>query len=404
QARSAFAGAPDDPELVWPRGARVRGSGTASRMGSGNLRFGVVGMGAIGPSHLYAIDHTQGAEVAAICSLPEEKVKTAAAERGVPYFTSVAEMVRAGGLDAATVCTPSGLHLEVALELIAAGLHVLVEKPLEVTVERIDRIVAAAAGRGVTLGAVFQSRHRPVVLRLKELVDDGLLGRIYSGSAYIKRYRTQEYYDSGGWRGTWKIDGGGCLMNQGIHLVDLLTWFCGDVDEVLGVADTVGRQVEVETLAVALLKFASGARGVIEGSTVAFPELPQYLEIYGERGTLTFSNSRIMRFDVIDPTPAEKAAREELYEMRRRLEEAEAHEQRQVAAGTPIPHVDMGHTPVFEDFAAAVRQGRAPAVDGVEARRAVAVINAIYESGRKNSAPVRPAWLRPAAPAACPLP
>lgn len=360
-------------------------------MGEERVRIGVVGMGAIGPSHIYAIDHTEGAELVAICSLPEEKAQATAAERGVPFYPSVSEMIAAGGVDAATVCTPSGLHLEVTLELIEGGLHVLVEKPLEITTERIDRIVAAAAEKGVILACVFQSRHKPVVQKLKGLVDAGLLGRIYSGSAYLKRYRTQEYYDSGGWRGTWAVDGGGCLMNQGVHVVDLLTWFCGDVQELLAVADTVGREVEVETLAVALLKFASGARGVIEGSTVAYPELPQYLEIYGERGTISFSNSRIMRMDIIDPTPEEAAVREELFAMRRELEEREATDQRQMAAGTAIPHVDMGHRPVFEDFAAAVREGHPPQVDGAEARRAVSVINAIYDSGRRNSAPVHPA-------------
>jgi len=142
---------------------------------------------------------------------------------------------------------------------------------------------------------------------------------------------------------------------------------------------------------VALLKFRSGARGVIEGSTVAYPELPQYLEIYGERGTIAFSNSRIMRLDIMDATAEEEAAKEELFAMRRELEEREAAARRQVAAGTPIPQVDMGHGPVFADFAAAIRDGRPPGVDGVEARRAVAVINAIYESGHHNSAPVRPA-------------
>lgn len=361
------------------------------RIGKDKVRFGVVGMGAIGPSHIHAIDDSDWAEVAAICSLPEEQAQAVAAERGVPFYASVGEMLAAGGMDAATVCTPSGLHLDVALELIEAGMHVLVEKPLEITVERIDQIIAAAERKGVILAGVFQSRYKPVVTKLKALVDAGLLGRIYSGSAYLKRYRTQEYYDSGGWRGTWEVDGGGCLMNQGIHVVDLLTWFCGDVEELLAVADTVGRDVEVETLSVALLKFENGARGVIEASTVAYPELPQYLEIYGERGTITFSNSRIMRMDIIDPTAEEAAAREELFALRRELEKREASEQRQVAAGTPIPHVDMGHGPVFADFVGAIREGRAPEVDGAEARRAVSVVNAIYESGRRNSAPVHPA-------------
>ncbi|MFC1525732.1 Gfo/Idh/MocA family protein [Candidatus Latescibacterota bacterium] len=358
-------------------------------MSSDRVRMAVVGVGAIGPSHIYAMDHLEAAELVGICSLPEPHAEGVARQHGVPFYTSVGEMLEADRPDAATVCTPSGLHLDVTLELIDAGVHVLVEKPLEVTTERVDRLVEAARAKGVVLAGVFQSRFKPVVARLKQLVDDGLLGDLYSGSAYIKRYRTQEYYDSGGWRGTWEIDGGGWLMNQGIHVVDLLTWFCGDVEEIIALTDTVGRKVEVETLAVALLKFANGAKGVIEGSTVAYPELPQYLEIFGSRGTVSFSNSRLLRMDLMDPTAAETAAREELLEMRRQLETRESTQQRRVAAGTPIPQVDMGHTPVFEDFVTALREGRPPLVDGREARRAVAVVNAIYESGRNNAVPVR---------------
>jgi len=224
--------------------------------------MGVIGLGAIGPSHIHAMRDTPGCELGAICDMRAEVAAGVAADLGVPYFATISEMLAAEVIDAASICTPSGT-------------------------ERADQIIAAATARGVKLAAVYQSRHRPTVRRLKGLVDAGMLGQIYSGSAYLKRYRTQEYYDSGGWRGTWKIDGGGCLMNQGIHIVDLLTWFLGEVDEVIAMTDNVGREVEVETLALSLVKFRSGARGVIEGSTLAYPELPQYLEIFGSRGTLT---------------------------------------------------------------------------------------------------------------------
>ena len=353
-----------------------------------SVRMGVIGLGAIGPSHIHAMKETAGCELGAICDVRAEVAAGVAAEQGVPYFGAISDMLAAGVVDAVSICTPSGLHLDAALEVIEAGKHLLVEKPLEITTDRADQIIAAAAARGVKLAAVYQSRHRSTVRRLRGLVDAGMLGEIYSGSAYLKRYRTQEYYDSGGWRGTWQIDGGGCLMNQGIHIIDLFAWFLGEVDEVIAMTDNVGRDVEVETLALSLVKFRSGARGVIEGSTLAYPELPQYLEIYGSRGTLTFDPRKVWRLDLIDPTPEEQAARQEL--LTRAESEATAKQNEEPPpAGTPIPSVDMGHGPVIADFVEAIRADRPPEVDGAEARRAIEIITAIYESGRRNSAPVR---------------
>ena len=349
-----------------------------------NVRLGVVGAGAIGPSHVYAIEQTDGAELAAICDRDPERAARLAAAHGVPHFSSIAAMVADVELDAVTIGTPSGFHLDSALEAIAAGKHVLVEKPLEIDTERVDRIIGAASEQGVKVAGVFQSRFRPVARRLKELVDEGLLGEIYSASAYTKRYRTQEYYDSGGWRGTWEVDGGGCLMNQGIHLVDLLLWFVGDVDRIIALTSSVGRDVEVETLALALVQFTCGARGVIEGSTVAYPELPQYLEIFGSRGTLTFNSHRLLRMDLISPTAAEQKARETLFADGEKFDRGHATARAAAAPGTPIPEVDMGHGPVVADFVDAIREDRLPLIHGLEARRSVEVITAIYESGRRG--------------------
>jgi len=353
------------------------------------VRIGVIGVGAIGPSHVYSIKRTEGCALAAICDLRAEAAARVAGENGVPYFTSVKDMVSADAVDAVTISTPSGFHLETALEAIEAGKHVLSEKPLEITTERIDRILTAVRRKGVKLGGVFQCRFMPVVRRLKRLVDDGLLGDIYSGSVYMKRYRTQSYYDSAGWRGTWKVDGGGCLMNQGIHYVDLFLWFMGEAQEVIAITETMGRQVEVETLALSLVKFASGARGVIEGTTLAYPELPSYLEIFGSRGTLSFTSEKVLRMDLIDPTPGEAAERDALFALKAEQEAKRATETKTVAAGTAVPSLDMGHGPVIADFVEAIRTDREPFVNGPEARRAVELITAIYASGRDGSRPVR---------------
>ncbi len=356
-------------------------------MSNAPLRLGIIGAGAIGPSHAHAVQNLSQVKLVAICDQKEESATALAREYGVLAFQDLDEMLKI--VDLATLCIPSGLHLEPALQVIAAGKHLLVEKPIEITPERIDRITAAARQYQVKLGGVFQTRFTPVVARLKEMVAGGLLGEVYSGSAYIKRYRPQEYYDSGGWRGTWEIDGGGCLMNQGIHLVDLLLWFCGDVNEVIALTESTGRQIEVETLALGLLKFASGARGVIEATTLAYPELPQYLEIFGSRGTLAFSGDKVLRLDLIDPTPEEQQAKAELEQIGAAREAERQQARTGAVAGAAVPAIDMGHAPVIADFAEAILQDRAPLVDGDEARRSVELITAIYESGRGSGKPVR---------------
>lgn len=353
------------------------------------LRIGVIGVGAIGPCHVYAIEQVAGCRLGAVCDIREEAARALAEEKDVPWFTSVEDMLAAGVVDAVTVSTPSGFHLDSVLAAIEHGTHVLVEKPLEITTERIDQIIDAERQGPATVACVYQSRFRPLVRKMKALFDAGLLGDVYSGSVHIKRYRTQDYYDSGGWRGTWKVDGGGCLMNQGIHDVDLFVWFMGDVEEVIAITETYGRDIEVETLALALVKFKRGPRGLLEGTTLAYPEFRPYIEAYGSRGTVAFSHSRLMHMEIVDPTPEEKAAREELMEMTRAFDEAQS-KKAKAAAGTAVPSLDMGHTPVVADFVEAVHTGRKPFVTTHDARKAVALIRAIYDSGRSGSRPVHP--------------
>ncbi len=359
-------------------------------MAGDDIRIGVIGVGAIGPCHAWAIEQTEGCRLAAICDIREEAAKSLAEEKGVPHFTSVEDLLAAGEVDAVTVSTPSGFHMDTVLAAIKNGTHVLVEKPLEITSERIDQIIEAERQGSAIVACVYQSRFRPVVRKMKALFDNGLLGEIYSGSLYIKRYRTQEYYDSGGWRGTWKIDGGGCLMNQGIHDVDLFTWFLGDVEEVIAITETYGRDIEVETLALALIKFKRGPRGHLEGTTLAYPEFDPYIEAYGSRGTVAFSHSRLLHMEIMDLTDEERAARDELIELTRANDERKAKAPK-VAAGTPVASLDMGHAPVVADFVDAIRTDRKPFVTSHDARKAVSLIRAIYESGRSGSRPVQPA-------------
>lgn len=349
------------------------------------VRFGVVGVGAIGPSHVYAINNTEGARLGAVCDLREEAAAKLAGENGVPHFTNIDDMLNSGLVDAVSICIPSGLHLDAVLKSIAAGKHVLCEKPLEITTDRIDEIIAAGRKKGVKVACSLQCRFTPLSKKLKKLIDGGLLGEIYSGSAYSKWYRDQAYYDSANWRGTWKIDGGGCLMNQGIHIVDLFLWFMGDADSVVAFTETKGRNVEVETLALAMVKFANGSRGSIESTTLSYPGSPRYIEMIGSRGTIAFGPDKLISLDLIDATPEETAFKEQVLAEQAEAEKAENARTDSASAGTAIPDVNMGHQPIFEDFVKAIQKDSEPWINGEEARKAVSLINGVYESGRNEN-------------------
>jgi UDP-N-acetyl-2-amino-2-deoxyglucuronate dehydrogenase len=354
------------------------------------IRFGLVGAGAIAASHITGIGQTEGAELSAICEKNPERLKQLKEKYEIPCFSDVKDMLSSGLVDAVDITTPSGLHFEPALAAISAGMHVLVEKPMEITPERIDQMTEAAGQKGVKLACVFQSRFRPLSRKIKELIDGGILGEIYSASAYCKLYRTQEYYDSGGWRGTWEIDGGGALMNQGIHTIDFLLWNAGDVEELMAAADSRGRKnVEVETLAVALLKFKSGAKGVIESTTLAYPGLPNYIEIFGSKGTITFSSSEVTRFELINPTEEDEKSRQEVINWNKETDLHDVKVKSKKDIGTVVTSEDQGHGPIIEDFVRAVKSGEEPYVPGSEARRSVKLITSIYESAKNDSRPVK---------------
>lgn len=358
-------------------------------MSDTTIRFGVVGLGAIAPSHIFAIEQTDGAELAAVCDIRADVAGQVGREQGVPHFTDVGEMAAAGIIDVATIGTPNAYHLEPGLQLLKAGKHILVEKPLEITTQRIDQLIAAAKQGNAKIACVFQSRFKPLVGRLQAFVAGGGLGDLYNGSATIKYYRKQEYYDSGAWRGTWEIDGGGCLMNQGVHCIDLFLWFMGQAQEVIGFTSSVGRDVEVETLAQAMATFTSGARGTIQASTLAYPGYDATIELIGSRGSCAFSANRMLHMDLMDPTPAEATERDAIMtEQERRDVDAANAPKTKVEPGTAVGSVDMGHTPVVEDLVTAIHENRDPLISGSEGRRSVEFITGIYESARNGSRPV----------------
>src|SRR5689334_3401841 len=256
--------------------------------------FGIVGTGVIAALHAAAIRTLPGARLAAVTDVATGAAGTFAAARGCAAEPDLDALLARPDVHVVCVCVPSGLHAEIGVRAARAGKHLAVEKPVDVTLAAADRLIEAARDAGVALTVISQHRFDPGLIELKRLIGDGALGRLVLGEASTKWYRTQAYYDSADWRGTWAMDGGS-LMNQGVHYVDLLRWCMGPVTEVTAVCATQAHQVEVEDTALALVRFASGAVGTIMSTTAAYPGFPQRLEITGTGGTVIVEDGRIVR-------------------------------------------------------------------------------------------------------------
>jgi predicted dehydrogenase len=343
--------------------------------------FGIIGCGMIAEFHTRAINEIEGSQVvAAFSRTPTNGAKIAAlAGGGCRVYDDLDAMLAHPGLDVVCICTPSGAHMEPSVQAAKAGKHVVVEKPLEITLARCDAIINACDEAGVRLCTIFPSRFTPANIALKTAIDTGRFGRLTLGDTSVKWWRTQQYYDSGGWRGTWKLDGGGALMNQAIHNVDLLQWLMGDVDSVLALTDTLAHErIEVEDTAVAALRFKNGALGMIEAATSAFPGLLKRTEIHGDRGSACVEQDDITlwEFQLKAPSDADIHAA------------MAARTGFKAGASDPRGITHIGHRDQLTDFLQAIDSGRAPLVDGREGRKSVEIIRAIYRSA-STGAPVR---------------
>ncbi len=340
------------------------------------VRFGLIGSGAIAAAHMDSLQHLDETELVAVWSRRHENAKKVAEEQGCEAEASFEELVKRDDIDAVTICTPSGFHLEPALAAINAGKHVIIEKPLEVTVERCNQIIEAAERKGVKLGGIFQSRFTPSNQELYRAVQEGRFGRLVMGDAFVKWYRAQSYYDSGEWRGTWELDGGGALMNQAIHTVDVLLWLMGDVESVFAHAECLAHErIEVEDTVAAVLRFTNGAMGVIEATTSIQPGYPKRVEVHGDKGGAVIVDDAVVEWHEIDsPERAEKIRAEYAAD---------------ATSGTFADPMAMSfdkHRMQLQDFARAIMEDRSPAIDGREGARAVKVVRAIYESAQQKRA------------------
>ncbi len=339
---------------------------------SSPLGFAIVGTGMIANYHAQAIAQTPGAKLVGVVSRSPDKGPAFAAKHGIPVLaTTVEAMVARADVQVLTVTTPSGAHLDPALTAIRAGKHVVVEKPLEITPARCDEIITAAEKAGVKVAAIFQGRFGEGAQKVKAALDAGRLGRMVLASAYVKWHRTTDYYKTA-WKGTWELDGGGALMNQAIHGVDLLQWFAGLPVEVSGrFTRRVHTGIQADDTTVATLQFPDGALGTIEASTALWPGWSRRIELCGEHGSIALEDDTIVKWDFAQSEPGDDAIRN-----------AKRDDALGSGAGNPAGISIAGHLRQITDLVEAIRENHTPAIGASEGRKAVALIHAIYESAK----------------------
>jgi len=339
--------------------------------------FGVIGCGMIAGFHAKAIADIRGARLVACFDMFPQAADRLAKETGCTAYHDLKEMLADPGVDVVTICTPSGAHMEPAVQAARAGKHVIVEKPLEITLKRCDKIIDACDKAGVVLSTIFPSRFHEASQLTKKAVDKGRFGTVSVGDAYVKWYRTQQYYDSGAWRGTWALDGGGALMNQAIHSVDLLAWLMGPLAEVSAFSTTLAHErIEVEDTVIATLRYASGALGTIEATTAAYPGALKRIEISGMQGTAIIEEEDLKVWDFEKKNRQDEVIREKLA----------GKTKTGGGAADPSAIGHHGHRMQFEDVLKAIKKGAQPLINGPEGRRSVEIILAIYKSAELGKA------------------
>lgn len=327
--------------------------------------FGIVGCGMIGAVQAAAIQAIQDAQLLAVCGKDPERTAKFAERFGATPYTDYNAFLTHPGLRIVNICTPSGLHAEQGIAAARAGKHVLVEKPIETTLAKADALINACDEAGVRLGVIFQSRFLPAVQQFKRALDEGRLGRLMVGDAYVKWYRAPEYY-ADSWHGTLALDGGGALINQAIHTVDLLRWMLGPVETVFAMKAALRYpHIEAEDTLVANVRFQNGALGVIEATTSVKPGFKRRVEISGERGTIILDGDAISCW-AVDGDAGPVGEDEQLTD----------------GSANPAAISNEGHRRQIEEMMNAVLENRAPLIDGREGRKSLELVCALYESAQ----------------------
>jgi UDP-N-acetyl-2-amino-2-deoxyglucuronate dehydrogenase len=341
-----------------------------------SIAVGILGAGNISDTHARAAQSIPGVQVVAVYGQNTEKTAKLAADHDARAFDNLNDFLDHRPLDIVAIGSPSGLHAEQGIAAVDRGLHVLVEKPLDITAERGDALIKAAERARVKLGVFFQDRLKPDVVKIKSMVDAGVLGTPILASGRVKWYRPPKYYGDSRWRGTFAFDGGGALINQAIHTLDLLLHLFGPIVSVDARTATRLHSIEVEDTAVATLEFASGALGTFEASTAVFPGYPRRVELTGSRGTLVLEHDSLVAADLV-PDADPKGARHLSGEGASHLSGGSPQN-----VASPTVSDATPHRRIFEDFIRAIQTDSTPACDGREGRRSVEAVEAIYASAR----------------------
>lgn len=332
------------------------------------LRFGLIGCGRVAPRHAQSLLQLPDTTLVGVADTRRPRAENFADKYTAQPYTHYQRLLDRADIDAVSICVPSGLHAQVAIDALDAGKHVLVEKPIALSLDDADRMIDAARRNQRTLGVVLQNRYNAPMQRLRNLIDAGGLGALRLGSATVRWYRPQSYYEDE-WHGTWAMDGG-ALMNQSIHHIDALQWFMGPVASVQAYTATLAHDMEAEDVGVAVLKFANGALGTIEGSTLTWPQnLEGSVAVFGAKGSVKIGGTALNRIT--------------LWKVDGELDqEAELLTNQQL---DPPSVYGYSHREVIQNFANAVRQGQDPYTPGPEARKSLALVLAIYESARTGT-------------------
>lgn len=339
-------------------------------MKNGKLGYAVAGLG-VGKAHVQAAAEYENCELIAVCDLIQEKLdKMAETYPGIKTYLDFDEMLKDEEIDIISICLPSAMHADFAVKAMEAGKHVLVEKPIDITVEAAQRIEEARIRTGMTAGVIHQNRNNAVMKPIKEAVDAGRLGKMVLATFAVKWYRDAHYYI--GWHGTWEMDGGGSLMNQAVHTVDLMQWLMGDVVSVHSTMGIYNHDIETEDMTASVITFKSGAAATFVSTTCAYPGISTDIQLYGTGGTIEADADILKRWKLRD-SDDEDEEEEEMLERygggNRAVEKAD-------------PTVITGHASMVRDMVDAVREGRDPQIVPSEAIKSVRIVNAVYESAR----------------------
>ena len=332
------------------------------------VKFGIIGCGVISGWHAQAIDSVEGAKLYGVTDVSEQSRVEFAKKFDARPYASVEELLAEPEIDVVCICTPSGLHAPLAIAAANAGKHIVVEKPMAITHEQIAGILEACKENNVKMSVVSQLRFTAAVQTVKKAIEDGRLGKVVLCDLDMKFFRSQEYYNSGGWRGTWALDGGGALMNQGIHGVDVMQYIMGPVKSISAFARTLARDIEVEDTAVAILEYENGAIGEICATTSVSPGSERVLEISGDKGNITMVGDEITVWNVEGELPSEDAM--------------PSVSRRDNSSNDPTCFGIKGHIAQIKDIVDAVLNDRAPRITQYDGATPVEIILAIYESSK----------------------